>query len=81
VRVNALAPGLVQTRFARYLWEGAGEQPAEASWPWPLRRLGQPSDIAAAALWLSSDHAGWITGEVLVVDGGSVLGSGVSAAG
>ncbi|MBL7510675.1 SDR family oxidoreductase [Frankia nepalensis] len=76
VRVNALAPGLVQTAFARYLWEGAGDDPAGAAWPWPLRRIGQPGDIASAALWLASDHASWITGEVLVIDGGSVLGAG-----
>ncbi|ADP83036.1 SDR family oxidoreductase [Pseudofrankia inefficax] len=81
VRVNALAPGLVQTNFARYLWEGRGADPAEAAWPWPMARLGQPADIASAALWLSSEHAGWITGEVLVVDGGSLLGSGVTPAG
>jgi NAD(P)-dependent dehydrogenase (short-subunit alcohol dehydrogenase family) len=73
VRVNALAPGLVQTDFARYLWEGAGADPAGADWPWPMRRLGQPADIAAAALWISSDQASWITGDVLVVDGGSLL--------
>jgi NAD(P)-dependent dehydrogenase (short-subunit alcohol dehydrogenase family) len=46
-----------------------------------MARLGQPADIASAALWLSSEHAGWITGEVLVVDGGSLLGSGVTPAG
>jgi NAD(P)-dependent dehydrogenase (short-subunit alcohol dehydrogenase family) len=80
VRVNALAPGLVQTAFARYLWEGAGDDPTEKDWSWPLRRIGQPVDIASAALWLSSDHASWITGEVLVVDGGSLLGSGVTPA-
>jgi NAD(P)-dependent dehydrogenase (short-subunit alcohol dehydrogenase family) len=44
VRVNALAPGLVQTNFARYLWEGRGADPAEAAWPWPMARLGQPAE-------------------------------------
>lgn len=73
VRVNAIAPGLVQTSFARYLWEGAGG--AESEFPWPLRRIGQPPDIASAALFLTSDHASWITGEVLVVDGGALLGA------
>jgi NAD(P)-dependent dehydrogenase (short-subunit alcohol dehydrogenase family) len=71
VRVNAIAPGLVQTDFARALWEPAGE---EAERPWPLRRIGQPEDIAGAALYLCSDLASWVTGEVLVVDGGA-LGS------
>ena len=67
VRVNAIAPGLVKTDFARALWEPAGE---EAQRPWPLRRIGQPEDVAGAALYLCSDLASWVTGEVLVVDGG-----------
>ena len=70
VRVNAIAPGLVKTAFARYLWEGAG---ADADFGWPLRRIGRPEDIASAALWISSDLAEWVTGEVLVVDGGGLL--------
>lgn len=70
VRVNAIAPGLVQTDFARALWEPAG---AEAEFPWPLRRLGQPADIASAALWLASDAASWVTGAALLVDGGGAL--------
>ncbi len=70
VRVNAIAPGLVKTDFARALWEPEGE---EASRPWPLRRLGQPEDIARAALYLCSDLSSWVTGEVLTVDGGSLL--------
>lgn len=71
VRVNAIAPGLVKTDFARALWEPGGDAVAKA---WPLKRLGEPEDIANAALFLSSDLASWITGEVLVVDGGAVLG-------
>ena len=59
VRVNALAPGLVKTDFARALWE-----PTRTPWPpaCPLRRLGEPDDIAKAALFLASDAASWITG-------------------
>lgn len=72
VRVNAIAPGLVKTDFARALWEPAGE---EAERPWPLRRIGQPEDVAGAALYLCSDLASWVTGEVLVVDGGALVGS------
>lgn len=68
VRVNALAPGLVKTDLARALWEGNEER---ISGHIPLRRLGVPDDIAAAALFLVSDAASWITGHVLVVDGGS----------
>ena len=74
VRVNAIAPGLVRTDFARSLWEMA--EP-DAKFPWALERLGEPKDIAHAALFLASDLASWITGEVLVVDGGAMLNGGV----
>ncbi len=69
VRVNAIAPGLVKTQLARALWE-----PAEAaiSRRLPLGRLGEPDDIAQAALFLCSDAASWITGQTLVVDGGAL---------
>jgi NAD(P)-dependent dehydrogenase (short-subunit alcohol dehydrogenase family) len=70
VRVNAIAPGLVKTDFARALWEPGGER---TDWPWPLARLGEPLDIARAALYLASDLASWVTGEVLVVDGGGLV--------
>jgi NAD(P)-dependent dehydrogenase (short-subunit alcohol dehydrogenase family) len=70
VRVNAIAPGLVKTDFARALWEPGGDQP---KWPWPLKRLGEPIDIARAALFLAADLSAWMTGEVLVVDGGSMV--------
>jgi NAD(P)-dependent dehydrogenase (short-subunit alcohol dehydrogenase family) len=71
VRVNAIAPGLVKTAFARALWEPAEETIARRM---PLRRLGEPDDIAGAALFLVSDLASWITGQTLVVDGGALLG-------
>jgi NAD(P)-dependent dehydrogenase (short-subunit alcohol dehydrogenase family) len=71
VRVNAIAPGLVKTDFARALWEPAEEAIARRM---PLRRLGDPDDIANAALFLVSDLASWITGQTLVVDGGALLG-------
>lgn len=67
VRVNALAPGLVRTHFARALWERHEEEIASRL---PLRRIGVPTDIAGAALFLVSDEASWITGSVLTVDGG-----------
>jgi NAD(P)-dependent dehydrogenase (short-subunit alcohol dehydrogenase family) len=69
VRVNCIAPGLVRTDFARALWEHAGDAHAAAL---PLRRLGEPEDIAHAALFLASDRASWITGHTLVVDGGAM---------
>jgi NAD(P)-dependent dehydrogenase (short-subunit alcohol dehydrogenase family) len=71
VRVNAIAPGLVKTDMARSLWEPAEEQIARHT---PLRRLGEPQDIANAALFLASDLASWITGTTMIVDGGAMLG-------
>ncbi len=70
VRVNAVAPGLIKTDLARALWEGHEEALAQHI---PLNRLGEPDDIAAAALFLASDAASWITGQVLVVDGGTMM--------
>ena len=70
VRVNAIAPGLVKTDFARALWEPAGD--AE-TWPWALGKLGEPIDIARVALFLATDLSAWMTGEVVVVDGGGLL--------
>jgi NAD(P)-dependent dehydrogenase (short-subunit alcohol dehydrogenase family) len=70
VRVNALAPGFVKTDLARVFWEG--RESALGSRP-PLGRLGEPEDISAAALFLASPAASWITGEVMVVDGGQLL--------
>jgi NAD(P)-dependent dehydrogenase (short-subunit alcohol dehydrogenase family) len=70
VRVNAIAPGLVKTDMARALWEADEEGLARYV---PLHRLGEPADIAHAALFLASDAASWICGHTLVVDGGMLL--------
>lgn len=70
VRVNAIAPGLVKTDMARALWEA--NEGAVANMV-PLHRLGEPQDIADAALFLASDAASWICGHTLVVDGGMLL--------
>jgi NAD(P)-dependent dehydrogenase (short-subunit alcohol dehydrogenase family) len=69
-RVNAICPGLVKTDMAKALVDMAGEQMAKRL---PLRRLGEPSDIANAATFLASDAASWITGTTLVIDGGALL--------
>ena len=71
VRVNALAPGLVKTDMARVLWE---PNEAQIGASMPLRRLGEPDDIARAALFLCSDASSWMTGTTTVVDGGALLG-------
>ncbi|MBX3314346.1 MAG: SDR family oxidoreductase [Actinobacteria bacterium] len=70
VRVNAVLPGLVKTDMARALWERDEERIAAHV---PLHRLGEPEDIARAATFMCSDHASWITGTTLVVDGGMLL--------
>jgi NAD(P)-dependent dehydrogenase (short-subunit alcohol dehydrogenase family) len=71
VRVNGIAPGLVKTDFARALWEPAEEQVAKRM---PLKRLGEPEDIANGALFLASDASSWMTGHTLVIDGGALVG-------
>lgn len=70
VRVNALAPGLVKTHFARALYEHDEDGVAAR---FPMKRLGVPDDIAGAALFLASDASSWVTGEVVVVDGGGMV--------
>jgi NAD(P)-dependent dehydrogenase (short-subunit alcohol dehydrogenase family) len=70
VRVNGIAPGLVKTDMARALWEP--NESAVAGMV-PLARLGEPEDIANAALFLASDASSWITGTTIVVDGGMLL--------
>jgi NAD(P)-dependent dehydrogenase (short-subunit alcohol dehydrogenase family) len=71
VRVNAIAPGLIKTDFARALWEGGrGDEVAQA---YPLKRLGEVDDVAAAALFLAADTGSWITGQTLVLDGGGLV--------
>jgi dehydrogenase/reductase SDR family protein 4 len=69
VRVNAIAPGLVKTEFARALWEDEKRR-AERIETTPLRRLGEPRDIGGIAVFLASDAAAFITGQVIVADGG-----------
>ncbi|MQA61217.1 MAG: glucose 1-dehydrogenase [Actinophytocola sp.] len=70
VRVNAIAPGLVRTHLARALWE---EHEDRISKELPLGRIGEPVDIAKAALFLAGDESSWITGQSLVVDGGAMI--------
>jgi NAD(P)-dependent dehydrogenase (short-subunit alcohol dehydrogenase family) len=72
VRVNCIAPGLVETDFARALYEDP-ERRARREAETPLRRLGQPEDIVGAALLLASRAGAFITGQTLVVDGGTMI--------
>lgn len=73
IRVNALAPAVVKTQFARVLYEG---REAEVAAGYPLGRLGTPEDVAAAAAFLASDDAAWITGQILNLDGGLLAAGG-----
>ncbi|GHD86630.1 SDR family oxidoreductase [Streptomyces naganishii] len=74
VRVNAIAPAVVKTKFAQALYEGREEEAASS---YPLGRLGVPSDIGGAAAFLTSEQSDWVTGQTLVVDGGIFLNAGV----
>ena len=69
VRVNAIAPGLVKTDFARALYENPEAAEAAVART-PMGRLGEPEDIAGAAVLLASPAASWLTGQAIVVDGG-----------
>ena len=74
VRVNAIAPGLVQTVLSEYYWKDEGRfQQLMAHQP--IRHLGQPPEIAEVALMLASDASSYLTGQTLVVDGGRLLSS------
>lgn len=70
VRMNAICPGLVKTDMARALWEGNEDALGTMI---PLARLGESADIANAALFLASDASSWMTGTMMVVDGGMLL--------
>jgi len=70
IRVNAVAPAVVKTKFAAALYEGREE---ELSQMYPLKRLGVPDDIGSVVAFLLSDDAAWMTGQQLVIDGGVTL--------
>jgi dehydrogenase/reductase SDR family member 4 len=72
VRVNAIAPGLIKTDFARALWED-DKRRAEREAVTPLRRLGEPREIGGIAVFLASEAASFITGQVIVADGGVTI--------
>ena len=69
IRVNGIAPGLVKTDFARALWENP-ENLARTEGATPLRRIGEPVDIAGIAVYLASQAGAWTTGQTVVIDGG-----------
>ncbi len=69
IRVNAIAPGLIKTDFAKPLYENEAAA-AQLVNRTPLRRLGEPDDVAGAALFLASQASSHITGQSFVIDGG-----------
>ena len=72
VRVNCIAPGVIRTDFARALWEDEANTTRVIA-ATPLNRLGEAEDIAGASVFLASDHARFITGQALVIDGGALI--------
>ncbi|MDS1269155.1 SDR family oxidoreductase [Lipingzhangella sp. LS1_29] len=74
IRVNAVAPAVVKTRFAEALYTDNEDQVAAG---YPLRRLGTPEDVAGTVAFLASPDAEWMTGQVLTLDGGVTLGGGL----
>lgn len=74
VRVNCIAPGLIRTDFARALWENPEIYEATVA-KYPLRRIGEPDEIAGAAVMLASKAGSFTTGQTLVIDGGGTIAS------
>lgn len=70
IRVNAVAPATIKTRFAAALWQDDEEA---AIRPYPLASLGEPRDVGEAIAYLASDDARWVTGQTLAIDGGLLL--------
>jgi NAD(P)-dependent dehydrogenase (short-subunit alcohol dehydrogenase family) len=69
VRVNAIAPGVIETALSEYYWKDEGRRAGILD-KQPIRRIGQPSEIAEVALLLASDRGSYMTGQTVVVDGG-----------
>lgn len=72
IRVNSIAPGLIRTDFARALWEDDGRRKMREGLT-PLRRIGEPGDIGGIAVFLASQAAAFITGQLIVADGGVTI--------
>jgi len=77
IRANCIAPGIVRTDFARALWENPDTY-RQAVASYPLGRIGEPEDIAGIAVMLAARAGSFITGQVIVADGGATIGGGYS---
>jgi NAD(P)-dependent dehydrogenase (short-subunit alcohol dehydrogenase family) len=73
IRANCIAPGLIRTDFARALWENP-ELLQKRNRETPLQRIGEPDDIAGCAIFLASAAGSFMTGQTIVIDGGSTTG-------
>ena len=76
VRINCIAPGLIKTDFAKALWENPDTLEAVTRHT-PMRRIGEPHEIAGAAVFLAAPASTFMTGQAIVVDGGSTIGVGL----
>jgi NAD(P)-dependent dehydrogenase (short-subunit alcohol dehydrogenase family) len=72
IRVNCIAPGLIKTDFARALWENEATLRSYLG-STPLQRIGQPDEIAGAAIFLASPAGAFMTGQTIVIDGGATI--------
>ena len=76
VRVNCIAPGLIRTDFAKALWENPDTLKAVTR-STPMKRIGEPHEIAGAAVFLAAPASTYITGQTIIIDGGSTIGVGL----
>ncbi len=76
VRINAIAPGVIRTDFARALWEDAKAE-AALNRSIPMRRIGEPHEIAGAAVFLAGRSGAYMNGQVIVVDGGATIANAI----
>ncbi|MBV13288.1 MAG: hypothetical protein CMC52_04265 [Flavobacteriaceae bacterium] len=72
IRTNAIAPGLIRTDFAKALWENPEILKASTA-TCPMKRIGEPDEIAGAAVFLASEAGSFVNGHTLVIDGGSIV--------
>ena len=72
IQVNAIAPGIIKTKFSQSLWESEILM-KEVEQRTPLKPMGSPEDVVGAALYLASAASDWVTGTILVVDGGATV--------
>jgi NAD(P)-dependent dehydrogenase (short-subunit alcohol dehydrogenase family) len=75
VRVNAIAPGLIKTDFSSFFHENPDRMKAVQKTQ-PIPRIAEPDEVGYMALYLASDEASYVTGEIMVIDGGAMIGRG-----